>query len=79
MRRFKFTKTARTLLIILALAIIGVLGWKTGAAKKVATFAKNDVSSVFNKDDSIDEKYAKAEEIKKEDGAINISLDEWIG
>jgi NitT/TauT family transport system substrate-binding protein len=79
MKRFKFTKTARILLVILALAIIGVLGWKTGAAKKVVTFAKNDVSSVFSKNDSTDEMYAKAEAIKKEDGAINISLDEWVG
>lgn len=79
MRRFHLTKKAWILVTVLILAIVGVLGWKTGTAKKVINFAKNDVSSVFSKDDSKDDMYAKAEEIKKEEGAINISLDEWIG
>lgn len=77
--RFHLTKTAWTLLIVIILAIAGIAGWKSGLAKKGLDFAKKDVSSVFSKDDSSDEMYAKAGEIKKEDGTINISLDEWVG
>lgn len=64
--------------ILVVLLIIGGL-FATGFGQKAINFAKKDVGSVFSKNDSSDEMYAKAGEIKKEDGTINISLDEWVG
>jgi NitT/TauT family transport system substrate-binding protein len=79
MKRFKLKKSAKIAFILIAiLAIVGGL-FATGFGQKVLNFAKKDVSSVFNKNDSTDDMYKKAGEIKKEDGTINISLDEWVG
>lgn len=82
MRKIKLTPLAR--IIIVAIAVLGIVFgfYKTGVftkAKGQMSDAKNKVASVFDKNDSDEEKYAKAEEIVKEDGTINISLDEWIG
>lgn len=75
MRKIKLTPFARTLIAMIAILGIVFGLWKTG----VFTKAKGQVQSVFSKNDSDEEKYAKAEEIVKEDGVINISLDEWVG
>lgn len=74
MSRFKLTKKGRivifSLIAIIMVAILGVTG--------VFSKAKDDVKSVF-KGLSSDEMYAEAGKIEKEEGTINLSLDEWIG
>ena len=75
MKKIKLTLFSKILIVIVAiLALAGGL-WKAGIFNK----AKDQVSSVFNKNDSSDKMYSKAGEIVKEDGTINISLDEWVG
>ena len=75
----KLSLKGRIIITALIVVLLGALAYITGIGSKILTFAKNDISSVFSKDDSQDKQYEKAAEIKKEDGAINISLDEWIG
>ena len=82
MRRIKLTPLAKILIVVITVLGIAFGFYKTGVftkAKNQMKDAKNKVVSVFDKNDSDEEKYAKAEEIVKEEGTINISLDEWIG
>lgn len=74
MKRFKLTKAAKVLLMIVIIAAIGggvFAGLKTGLIKSktvsdtVADLADND-GNVINTE-------------KKDDATINLSLDEWIG
>lgn len=75
MRKIKLTPFARVLIGAIAIIAIVFGLWKAG----IFTKARGQVQAVFNKNDSADDMYAKAGEIVKEDGTINISLDEWIG
>lgn len=74
MNRFKLTKRGKAVIFgLIAVIMIGAL-----AATGVLSKAKNDMKNIF-KGKSQDEMYEAAGEIKREDGVINISLDEWIG
>ena len=77
-KTIKLTPFAKALIVIIAILALGFGLFKAGIFTK-AKGQLNSVKSVFNKNDSDDEKYAKAEEIVKEAGTINISLDEWTG
>ncbi len=82
MKRIKLTPLAKTLIVMIAVVAMGFGLFKTGVfnkAKGQIQQAKVKTQSVFNKDDSDEEKYAKAEEIVKADNTINLSLDEWVG
>lgn len=79
MRKLKLTPFAKNLLKVLIVIIACVCIFISFLKAGIFTQAKTQISSIFNKDDSSDEMYKKAGEIAKEDGTINISLDEWIG
>lgn len=74
MGRFKLTPLAKK--IVFGVVAIGVVGGL--AVGGVFSKAKDDLKNVF-KGKSEDEMYAQVETIEKEEGTINISLDEWIG
>lgn len=74
MKKIKLTPFAKILIVVLAVAVLGGVFFATGIFDK----AKKDLNSVF-KGKSTDEMYEQVETIKREDGVINISLDEWIG
>lgn len=74
MKKIKLTTFAKILIVVLSVAILGGVFFATGIFDK----AKKDLNSVF-KGKSTDEMYAQAGEIVKEEGTINLSLDEWIG
>lgn len=74
MNRFKLTKKGRLVIFILIAGVmLGAL-----AATGVFSKAKNDMKNIF-KGKTPDEMYASVGEIIKEEGTINLSLDEWIG
>ena len=77
-KTIKLTPFAKALIVIIAILALGFGLFKAGIFTK-AKGQLNSVKSVFNKNDSDDEKYAKVEEIVKEAGTINLSLDEWTG
>lgn len=79
MKRFVLKTPAKILLVLLAVAIIGVTLFKTGAFDKAKKQISSAKDKVFTENMSDDEKYEAAGKIEKEDGVINISLDEWIG
>lgn len=82
MTKIKLTPLAKILIVAIVILATIFGFYKTGIftkAKDQMLGAKDKVASVFNKNDSDEEKYKKAEEIVKEDGTINLSLDEWIG
>lgn len=74
MRKFKLTPLAKGILFIFITVIVGSTLYFGGAFNK----AKDQMKSVFS-GKTEDEMYAQVENIEKEDGVINISLDEWIG
>lgn len=74
MKRVKLTPFAKVLILALVLGIVGFAVVKTGAINDV----KNLISGNKSNQNS-DDLYVEAEKIKKEDGVINISLDEWVG
>lgn len=74
MARFKLTPLAKKL--VFGVVTVGIVGGLVAGG--VFSKAKNDLKNVF-KGKTEDEMYAVAEQIEKEEGTINISLDEWIG
>lgn len=74
MARFKLTPLAKKLVFgVVAVGIVGGL-----VAGGVFSKASQDMKNIF-KGKTEDEMYAQAGAINKEEGVINISLDEWIG
>lgn len=69
MGRFKLTKAAKMLLV--GLVVVVMIGGVFGASKAGL------VETTPSKDDS--EPQTEQVEISKKDGAINLSLDEWVG
>ena len=77
MRRFRLTKTAKFLIMILVIALIGggaFAGVKTGFIKTGDKKSSSESASV-----DYDENGNVMNVDKENDTAINLSLDEWIG
>lgn len=73
MKRFKLTKAAKLLIVIVVLALVGVGVWgglKTGFVK---TDNEKIMASLMDKDGNV----INTEKTSKD--TINLSLDEWIG
>ena len=89
MRRFRLTKAAKVLIMVLVLALVGVgvfAGVKTGLV--TVDDKKSDVADKNGKNDNRDNETVTLDydengnvmNLEKEDDAtINLSLDEWIG
>ena len=88
MRRFKLTKAAKILIMVLVLALVGggvFAGVKTGLVtidgKDKANVETNNDKS--NKKDTASLDYDENGNVmnldKETDATINLSLDEWIG
>lgn len=83
----KLTRLSKIILKLLLFAVIvggiGGILYKVGALDKASTQIKGLFGS--NKEtqstlpENNDDAYAKAGEIKKQDGVMNLSLDEWVG
>ena len=77
MKRFRLTPAAKILCLVLVLAIAVFAVFKSGIIENdLATkpAASADAVSTTTKNDS-----KPANNITKDDGVINLSLDEWIG
>jgi NitT/TauT family transport system substrate-binding protein len=78
--QFKLTLLSKIIILFIIIAGVGTVLYKTGTFDKV----KNQINNLSSKEEATiptnsDDAYAKAGEIKKQDGVMNISLDEWIG
>ena len=82
-KRFKLTKTAKVLLMLLFVAIIGggiLAGIKTGVIKTKTAAAKTESTSQKKGDAAVpDEDSNVINTDKTDEKTINLSLDEWIG
>lgn len=87
-KRFRLTKTAKILLFVIFIALIGggvFLGIKSGLVKtskdkETAMSEKNDKNNVRDTYDSLVDDDGNVINTEKDDNkTINISLDEWIG
>ena len=81
MRRFKLTKAAKILIVILVLALVGggvFAGVKTGLVK-IDKDDKLNVESNETASLDYDENGNVMNTEKETDATINLSLDEWIG
>lgn len=82
MKRFRLTKAAKILIVILVLALIGggvFAGLRTGL---ITTDKKNNVANKENPSNTIvdyDENGNVMDVDTNDNAAINLSLDEWIG
>lgn len=74
MVRFKLTPLAKK--IVFGVVAVGIVGGLVAGG--VFSKASQDMKNIF-KGKTEDEMYAQAGAINKEEGVINISLDEWIG
>lgn len=89
MRRFKLTKAAKLLIMVVVLAVIGGAAFagvktgfvKTGAEKAETTIdtTKDETVVVSNDAPTYDENGNVMNIEKTDDNTINLSLDEWIG
>ena len=81
MKRFRLTKAAKILIVILVIALLGggvFAGLKTG----LITTDKDKVNNKENSSNNVldyDENGNVMDVDTKDDAAINLSLDEWIG
>lgn len=72
--KIKLTPLAKVIIVVLAIVTLVGGFFATGVFDK----AKKDLAG-FKKGATSDEMYSQVESINKEEGTINISLDEWIG
>lgn len=76
MRRFRLTKAAKILILILVIAVLGIgvfVGLKSGIVKFKDNGNKAETSVDYDADGNV------MNTEKTDDKAINLSLDEWIG
>jgi NitT/TauT family transport system substrate-binding protein len=80
--RMRLTLVSKILLFVLLIGGLSGLAYKTGTFTKAA----NQVKGLFGSKESestlpsdSDQAYEKAGEINKQDGVMNLSLDEWVG
>lgn len=76
MRRFRLTKAAKILILILVIAVLGIgvfVGLKSGIVKFKDGENKAETSVDYDADGNV------MNTEKTDDKAINLSLDEWIG
>lgn len=82
-KRFKLTKTAKVLLMLLFVAIIGggiLAGIKTGVIKTKTAATKTESTSQKKGDAAVpDEDGNVINTDKTDEKTINLSLDEWVG
>ena len=86
MRRFRLTKAAKILIMVLVVALLGggvFAGVKTGfittGDKDKTNIGSNKDNNVINKPLDYDENGNVMNTDKETDSTINLSLDEWIG
>ena len=74
MNRMKLKPSAKIGIILITIITLGAIFFSTGVFDK----AKKQIAG-FKDGATSEEMYAQAESINKEEGTINISLDEWVG